>query len=83
MVCLIMEKPDPLAYEFVRFCQQRCHQGWPEFYDEMCWVAGRRLFRGMGYAELIEHGLSFGLNDIENTIEIMESVTSQDRNTGS
>ena len=38
----------PEAEAFVRFCYQRRRVGWPELYDEMCAVATRGLFRGMG-----------------------------------
>ena len=34
--------------EFVRFCYRRRRVGWPELYDEMCQVAHRGAFRGMG-----------------------------------
>lgn len=49
------------AREFVRFCAQRRPVGWPLLYDEMCYVASRRLFRGMGYDELREAGVDFTL----------------------
>ncbi len=75
-----METISPVATEFILFCQQRCSQGWPALYDEMCWVAGHRLFRGMGYLELSQLGLSFGLTDIEATISLVEAVTCQSRN---
>ena len=38
----------PVAEAFVRYCYQRRRVGWPELYDEMCLVATRGLFRGMG-----------------------------------
>ena len=40
--------PSPEAEAFVRFCYQRRRVGWPELYDEMCAVATRGLYRGMG-----------------------------------
>jgi hypothetical protein len=49
------------AADFVRFCYQRRHTGWPELYDEMCHVASRGAFRGWGPAELEEQGVRFGL----------------------
>ena len=70
-----MKEPDPIACEFVRFCQQRCHLGWPEFYDEMCWVAGHRLFRSMGYEELSKVGLSLGINGIDDAVALIEEVS--------
>jgi hypothetical protein len=49
------------AVEFVRFCRDRRHVGWPELYDEMWSVASHRLFRGYGFAELGELGIGFSL----------------------
>jgi hypothetical protein len=46
---------------FVRFCYHRRRAGWPELYDEMCAVAGRRLYNGWGFAELADHGIGFSL----------------------
>jgi hypothetical protein len=40
----------------------------------MCQVAGRRLFHGIGYRELNKAGLSLGLNDIEDTIKMIDAV---------
>lgn len=54
----------PEALEFVRFCYQRRRVGWPELYDEMCLVAGRRIYRDMGQAELAEHGIGFALYEM-------------------
>ena len=65
-----------VAGEFISLCQQRCGKEWPDFYDEMCWVAGRRLFRDMGYAELSEAGLSLSLCDVEETASLVAAVTS-------
>ena len=50
---------DPDAVEFVRFCYRRRRVGWPELYDEMCAVAARGLFRGMGPDDLADHGIGF------------------------
>ncbi len=75
-----MKELDPIACEFVRFCQQRCQLGWPDIYDEMCWVAGHKLFRGMGYDELIKVGLSLGINGIDDTFALLEEVSSSSGN---
>ncbi len=53
--------PTPEAEAFVRFCHQRRRVGWPELYDEMCLVATRGLFRGMGRDDLAEVGIGFSL----------------------
>ena len=56
--------PDPDAIEFVRFCYRRRRVGWPELYDEMCAVASRGLFRGLGPDELAGLGIGFSLFDM-------------------
>jgi hypothetical protein len=69
-----MQIANPLARDFILFCVNRCGHQWPALYDEMCWVAGRRLFRDISYKELNEVGLSLSLNDIEDTIKMIDSV---------
>lgn len=78
-----MQILDPLAREFILFCVNRCGCEWPALYDEMCWVAGRRLFHDMGYAELNKMGISFGLNDIEDTIRMVDNAISRGLNPAS
>jgi len=77
---MAMPTPSPLAQEFILFCIQRRGSEWPVLYDEMCRVAGRRLFHDMGYAELNRTGLSFGLDNIEHTISIVDAVIAQRQN---
>ena len=69
-----METVNPEARDFVIFCIQRHGKEWPALYDEMCWVAGHRLFRGLGYTELTKLGLSFSLANIEDTIRLVDTV---------
>jgi len=73
----IMETVNPVARDFILFCVHRHGKEWPALYDEMCWVAGRRLFRGLGYAELRKLGLSLSLNNIEDTIRMVDIITTQ------
>ena len=73
-----METFNPVARDFILFCVNRRGKEWPALYDEMCWVAGRHLFQGLGYAELRNAGLSFGLTNIENTQRLIDSVVSQE-----
>ena len=72
-----METLDPVARDFILFCTHRNNKEWPALYDEMCWVAGHRLFRGLGYAELRKVGISLSLNHIEDTIRMVDTVTAQ------
>jgi len=74
---LSMEILDPLARDFILFCVHRQGREWPALYDEMCWVAGRRLFRGLGYNELKNRGLSLSLTKIEDTVRLIDMVTAQ------
>ncbi len=70
-----MQNVHPVAREFVLFCISRRGKNWPVIYDEMCRVAGNRLFRGLGYSELNGVGLSLGLNGIEETAKLIDSIT--------
>lgn len=74
---MVMETLNLVARDFILFCIHRCDKGWPALYDEMCWVAGHRLFRGMGYTELRKAGLSLSLTNIEDTIKMVDTITTQ------
>jgi hypothetical protein len=71
--------PHDEALEFVRFCYRRRHVGWPELYDEMCLVAGRGAFRGLGYAELADHGISFCLGELTKLATLTERVVQEEQ----
>src|ERR1700704_2773668 len=64
-----------LAIEFIAFCFQRRSVGWPQLYDEMCYVAGNRLYKGLGYEELKEAGLDFTLSGLARTSRVTAEVT--------
>ena len=54
--------PPPVEVaEFIRFCHRRRAVGWPELYDEMCAVVGRREFNGWGHEQFAAHGIAFSL----------------------
>jgi len=72
-----METLNLVARDFILFCIERNGKEWPALYDEMCWVAGRRLFRGLGYADLRKLGLSLSLTNIEDTIRMVDAVTTE------
>jgi len=67
------------AVEFVWFCFARRRVGWPELYDEMCAVAGRGLFRGLGPDELAEHGICFGLSEMPRLAAFVTEIVAEDR----
>ena len=75
---MMMEPLNPITRDFILFCIHRQGKEWPALYDEMCWVAGHRLFRGLGYAELRKLGLSLALTNIEDTIGMVDSVISEE-----
>ena len=62
------------AAEFVRFCRDRRRVGWPDLYDEMWFVASRRIFRGYGFTELGELGIGFSLFDTMRLAAIVAAV---------
>ena len=67
------------ALEFVRFCYRRRRVGWPALYDEMSAVASRGAFRGMGYADLAEHGITFCLGDLPRLVALAERVAREEQ----
>jgi hypothetical protein len=75
-------EPSREAVEFVLFCYRRRQLGWPELYDEMCAVAGRGLFRGMGPEELAEHGIGLGLFDLPALSSLAKQILAEQRESG-
>ncbi len=69
-----MDTINPIVYDFILFCIKRQGGGWPALYDEMCLVAGRRLFRGLGYVELRRLGLRLSLAGMGDTIRMVDAV---------
>jgi hypothetical protein len=68
----------PEAEAFVRFCYQRRRVGWPELYDEMCLVATRGLFRGMGRDALSEIGIGFSLFETPRVAQLVHRIVSEE-----
>ncbi len=69
----------PEAEAFVRFCYQRRRVGWPELYDEMCAVATRGLFRGMGHEALAEIGVGFSLFQTPRLAELVTRIVTDEQ----
>ena len=72
-------EPGDEAVDFVRFCRRRRRVAWPELYDEMCAVAGRRAYRDWGFAELSDHGISFTLGDMPGLAALVREVIGEER----
>ena len=71
--------PDPDAAEFIRFCYRRRRVGWPELYDEMCAVAARGLFRGLGTDDLADHGIGFSLFDMPALAAMAAGIVAEEQ----
>src|SRR4030095_10158248 len=69
------DKIAQVAIDFIAFCFERKGADWPVLYDEMCFVAGKRLYRGLGYDELREAGLDFTLRGLARTSRLTNEVT--------
>jgi hypothetical protein len=71
--------PDPDAADFIRFCYRRRRVGWPELYDEMCAVAARGLFRGLGTDDLATHGIGFALFDMPALAAMASGIVAEEQ----
>lgn len=69
----------PEAEAFVRFCYQRRRVGWPELYDEMCAVATRGLYRGMGHDALAEIGIGFSLFETPRLAALVIRIATEEQ----
>ena len=67
------------AVDFIRFCYARRRVGWPELYDEMCAVAARGMFRGLGVEDLAAHGIGFGLSDMPALAAMAAGIVSEEQ----
>ncbi|HEV8534672.1 MAG TPA: hypothetical protein VGR87_02980 [Candidatus Limnocylindria bacterium] len=73
------ERIAQVAIDFISFCFSRRSVEWPVLYDEMCYVASNKLYRGLGYAELREVGLDLTLVGLVKTSRIANEVTREMR----
>ena len=69
----------PHLHEFILQCAHNAGHDWLDLYDEMCRVASRRRYRGMGYVELQEMGLPLGLDGLDTTAALVEQVLADER----
>lgn len=66
-----------MAIEFIAFCYERNQREWPRLYDEMCLVASKRLYRGLGYDELKDAGVDLTFTGMAKLSRIAREVTRQ------
>jgi len=71
--------PDAEAEAFVRFCYRRRAVAWPELYDEMCAVAAREEYQGLGYEQLARLGIGFALSSLPRLAEVANRVIAEER----
>ena len=67
------------SIEFVRFCYRRRRVGWPSLYDEMCAVASRGAYHGLGFPDLAERGITFCLSDMPRWTALLQQVIAEER----
>jgi hypothetical protein len=79
MLPAVSAPASPEAEAFVRFCYQRRRVGWPELYDEMCAVATRGLFRGMGHDALAEIGVGFSLFETPRLAQLVSRIVGEEQ----
>jgi hypothetical protein len=71
--------PDAEAEAFIRYCYRRRSVAWPELYDEMCAVAARGEYRGLGYEQLEHLGIRFALAALPRLAKLADQVIAQER----
>ncbi len=65
-----------IASDFARYIADRAPRGtpWTSVYDEMCRVARSRAFRGMGYAELLDAGVSLSITGLDKICDLVDKA---------
>lgn len=67
------------AEDFVRFCYRRRRVGWPDLYDEMCRVAHRGQYKGMGLHDLADIGIGFSLFETPQLSTLVSAVVAEEQ----
>jgi len=65
-----------VATDFAHYIATRAPRGtpWTAVYDEMCRVARSRAFRGMGYAELLDAGISLSITGLDKICDLVDKA---------
>jgi hypothetical protein len=71
--------PTAEAEDFVRFCYRRRRVGWPDLYDEMCRVAHRGHYKGMGLHDLADIGIGFSLFETSRLATLVGAVVAEEQ----
>ncbi len=66
-----------MAIDFITFCFERDRREWPRLYDDMCYVASKRLYRGLGYDELKDAGIDLTFSGVPKLSRVAKEVTRQ------
>jgi len=68
-----------IASEFAHYIATRAPRGtpWTSVYDEMCRVARSRAFRGMGYSELLDAGVSLSITGLDHICQLVDKAWEQ------
>jgi hypothetical protein len=74
---VVDEPVTDMAIDFIAFCYRRDGREWPRLYDEMCHVASKRLYRGLGYDELKDAGVDLTFSGMSKMSKISKEVTRQ------
>jgi hypothetical protein len=74
-----MSQADSVAFDFARYITSRTPRDtpWPNVYDEMCRVARSRSFRGMGYIELSNVGISLSITGLNRVCQLLDQAWNQ------
>lgn len=74
---MVEEQIADMAIDFIRFCYERDRREWPRLYDDMCNVASKRLYLGLGYDELKDAGVDLTFTGMAKMSRIAREVTRQ------
>ena len=69
------------AEDFIRFCYHRRRVGWPDLYDEMCRVAHRGHYKGMGLRDLADIGIGFSLFETPRLASLVGAIVAEEQAT--
>jgi hypothetical protein len=74
-----MSRASGIAVEFAQYIASRSPRGtpWTSVYDEMCRVAQMRSFRGMGYTELSDAGVSLSITGVDTICQLVDRAWEQ------